>query len=76
MKIHSFFFSSHITNDFYNDDVDDTKRSKIVNQEFNALSLSSSHHNRRHCIFQHGEILPVDQSTKTRTIRITYLCNN
>ncbi|CAF3645717.1 unnamed protein product [Rotaria socialis] len=70
---------SKVTTDIYKDDTyefDDSKRNKISNQELNALSLSSYQHNRRQCIFKHGEILPLDSTRKTRTIRVTYLCNN
>ncbi|CAF3506199.1 unnamed protein product [Rotaria sordida] len=66
---------SDVTNDVYNDNIDelnDSKSNKIINQELNEFSLNSSHHNFRHCLFQHGEILPLDPNTKTRTIRITY----
>ncbi|CAF2333126.1 unnamed protein product [Rotaria sp. Silwood2] len=71
---------SDVTNDIYKDNIDELDESKsnqIINQESNKSSfLNSSHNNLRHCIFQHGEILPLDPNTKTRTIRITYKCNN
>ncbi|CAF0726467.1 unnamed protein product [Rotaria sordida] len=70
---------SDVTSDVYNDNIDelnDSKSNKIINQELNESSLNSSHHNFRHCLFQHGEILPLDPNTKTRTIRITYRFND
>ncbi|CAF0774708.1 unnamed protein product [Rotaria sp. Silwood1] len=70
---------SDVANDTYKDNIDefdDSRTHKIINQELTEASLNSSNNNLRHCIFQHGEILPLDPNTKTRTIRITYNCNN
>jgi hypothetical protein len=56
--------------------IDDTKRNEINKQETNAFSLNPARNNLRRCIFKHGEILPLDPTTKTQTIRITCLCND
>ena len=70
-----FLFSSKIINECDIDELNQLKQKKGTNQK-NEHTLNLSHHNRHDCTFQHGEILPFDPNTKTRTIRISYRCSN